>query len=67
MLFYEPSSNVTVLDVVECFLRVALNFFSTLLDTIEKNSLGSRSFTLDSKNKLVVKVISNVVAKPITM
>lgn len=38
MLFrriYESKENVTVLEVVECFLRVDLTTFSTLLDTVE--------------------------------
>lgn len=59
--------NVTVLEVVECFLRVALTFICTLFDTIETNSLGLSLVTLDSKNKLVVKVTNIVIAKPITM
>lgn len=65
--FYESKANVTVLEVVECFLRVDLNLISSLFDTGEKNSLELRLFSSDLKNRLATKVTSTVVTKPITM
>lgn len=65
--FYESKANVTVLEVVECFLRVDLNLISSLFDTGEKNSLELRLFSSDLKHRLATKVTSTVVTKPITM